>query len=158
MALDRSKIDDVIEMVALWNTDDRISWNDYFMCLAYLTSSRSPCSRLHVGCVLVKNNRVISMGYNGFVTGEEHNSVIRWEPDGKQHEMATIHSEQNAVCYGANTGVSLNNAIAYVTHYPCINCAKILESSGIAQVYYHEDYNNDPLVPVVCSKLNIIKI
>lgn len=157
MALNK-KIDDVISITKQWKTDDRICWNDYFMCLAVLTATRSPCSRLHVGCVLVKNKRVVSMGYNGFVTGEEHHSVIVLGPDGKEHEMATIHAEQNAVCYGANTGVSLNKATAYITHYPCLNCAKILASCGVTQIYYHDDYNNDPLVKIICSKLKITKI
>jgi len=154
------KVTDMIQIIKVWNEqqDNRISWNDYFMSMAYLASARSPCSRLHVGCVLVKNNRVVSVGYNGFVTGEEHRSVIQKGADGKEHEMATMHAEQNAVCYGANTGVSVNNSIAYVTHYPCINCAKVLASSGIIEVYYHEDYNNDPTVQVVCLNLKITKI
>lgn len=153
-----SKILDTISLTHQWNNSERINWNDYFMCLAILTSTRSPCSRLHVGCTLVKNKRVVSMGYNGFLTGEYHNSVIRTDSDGKPHEMATIHAEQNAICYGANTGVSLDGAIAYVTHYPCLNCAKLLLSCGITQVYYHDDYNNDPLVPTICTKLIINKI
>lgn len=160
METQSNKVDSVIEMIKTWDIKDnnRILWNDYFMCMAYLASARSPCSRLHVGCVIVKNNRVISMGYNGFVTGEEHKSVIVKSIDGKEHEMATMHAEQNAVCYGANNGVSVNDAIAYITHYPCLNCAKVLESSGIRKVYYHEDYHNDPLVKEICSHLEIIKI
>ena len=70
----------------------RISWEDYFMQTAQLASVRSPCERLKVGCVLVKNNRLISMGYNGFLGGCEHKSIVR---DG--HEQATIHAEINAI-------------------------------------------------------------
>lgn len=72
--------------------------------------------------------------------------------------MATIHAEQNAICYGANAGISLNEATAYITHYPCLECAKLLTSCGVVQVYYHDDYHNDPLVPIICNKLKIIKI
>lgn len=153
-----AKVNDLIELTQSWKDMARISWNDYFMCLAYLASARSPCARLHVGCILVKNKRVVSMGYNGFVTGEDHNSIIKVDACGKEHEIATIHAEQNSVCYGANTGVSLNEATAYITHYPCINCTKLLASCGITHIYYHEDYNNDPDVMKVCSKLIIEKI
>ena len=58
--------------------EERISWDDYFMKAATLASIRSPCERLKVGCVLVKNNRLISMGYNGFLAGTDHRSIIRW--------------------------------------------------------------------------------
>lgn len=157
MTSSSSKIEDICALAKKWETSERINWDEYFMCLATLTSTRSPCSRLHVGCVLVKDKRVISMGYNGFPTGEDHNSVIRVGEDGKKHEMATIHAEQNAICYGANTGVSLKDATAYVTHYPCLNCAKLLISCGITDVIYCNDYHNDDVIPVVCSKLRLRK-
>jgi dCMP deaminase len=151
-----SKIDDISQVVRNW--DNRPEWNEHFMSLAILTSSRSPCSRLHVGCVLVKDKRIVSMGYNGFLTGEEHKSVVQEDHSGKKHELATIHAEQNAISYGANTGVALKETIAYITHYPCLICAKLLVSCGIKIVYYHEDYNNDPLVPIICTQLQITKI
>lgn len=153
-----NKIDNIQTLVKNWELTERISWNDYFMSLAFLTSCRSSCSRLHVGCVLVKDKRIVSTGYNGFLSEEQHQSIVRIDNDGKEHEMATIHAEQNAICYGANTGVSLNGMTAYITHYPCLNCAKLLISCGIKKIYYHNDYNNDNLVPVICSKLEIIKI
>ena len=105
--------------------EERISWDDYFMKAATLASIRSPCERLKVGCVLVKNNRLISMGYNGFLAGTDHRSIIRWG-----HEQATIHAEINAITDAAKRGVSIDDAVAYITHYPCINCFKALASSG----------------------------
>lgn len=153
-----SKIPDFMNLIKSWETSTRPSWNEFFICHAYLASSRSSCSRLHVGCVLVKNNRIVSEGYNGFITGEKHKSFVSIGSDNKEHEMATVHAEQNAICYGANTGISLGGTIAYITHYPCINCAKILESCGITIVYYHEDYNNDPIIPKVCTRMIIEKI
>jgi len=153
-----NKITDIAQIVQNWSNTDRISWNEYFMSLAILSSSRSPCSRLHVGCILVKDKRVVSMGYNGFLPGEEHKSVIQEDHSGKKHEMATIHAEQNAITYGANAGVSLREASVYITHYPCLNCAKLLVSCGIKDIYYHEDYNNDPLVPIICTHLHITKL
>ena len=121
--------------------DERIDWDTYFMSIAFLIASRSNCDRLHVGCVLVKDTRIISVGYNGFLSKVPHKSYVR---DG--HEMATVHSEQNAISDCARRGVNCADATAYITHYPCINCFKILIASGIKNILYHDDYRNDPLV------------
>jgi len=121
--------------------DERIDWDTYFMSIAFLIASRSNCDRLHVGCVLVKDTRIISVGYNGFLSKVPHKSYVR---DG--HEMATVHSEQNAISDCAKRGVNCADATAYITHYPCINCFKILIASGIKNILYHDDYRNDPLV------------
>jgi len=128
----------------------RPSWNEYFKQLSSLTSSRSSCKRLHVGCVLVNNNRVISQGYNGYLPGCKHEQKMR---DG--HEMATIHAEQNAVSDCAKRGVSCDGATAYITHYPCINCMKILCASGIKKIYYIDDYKNDDLVGYFSKEANV---
>jgi dCMP deaminase len=123
----------------------RPSWDHYFMATAVLLSTRSPCERLHVGCVLVsggaRKHRIIAAGYNGFLPGTPHVSRLR---DG--HEQATVHAEQNAVSDAARRGSPLDGAVAYVTHFPCINCAKIFAAAGIAEVRYRHDYKNDPLV------------
>jgi dCMP deaminase len=151
-------LDHINQIVDEYKTKERVNWNQYFIGIALLTSCRSPCHRLHVGCILVKNNRIISTGYNGWLAGMEHTSVIRTDASGKQHEMATIHAEQNAICYSTNTGISINEATAYITHYPCLNCAKLLAACGIKKIYYHHDYNNDELIPIICRNLEIIKI
>ena len=131
---------------------DRITWQDYFMKVATLASIRSPCERLKVGCVLVKNNRLISMGYNGFLAGTEHRSIIRYG-----HEQATIHAEINAITDAAKRGVSIDGAEAYITHYPCLNCFKALASSGIKKIYYEIDYNNDPMLGELEYGIPIVK-
>lgn len=128
----------------------RPSWNEYFKELASLTSTRSTCHRLQVGCVLIKDNRVISQGYNGFLAGCDHNSVMR---DG--HEMGTIHAEQNAITDCAKRGVSCSAATAYITHYPCIYCMKILCSAGIKKIKYINDYHNDELVDYFAKQANV---
>lgn len=121
--------------------DGRIGWDEYFMSMAVLASSRSSCSRLHVGCVLAKDRRCISMGYNGFLPNVVHQSIIR---DG--HEQATIHAETNAVLDCARRGVCTTGAIAYITHYPCLNCYKMLVGAGISKIYYLYDYHNDDVI------------
>lgn len=135
--------------------NERIDWDTYFMSIAFLISSRSSCDRLHVGCVLVKDTRIISVGYNGFLPKTPHTSFIR---DG--HEIATVHAEQNAISDCAKRGVDCNECTAYVTHYPCINCAKILIASGIKNIIYNNVYNNDPLVEELAklSKITIKKM
>ena len=128
------------------NKKERINWDQYFMSIAILASVRSSCNRLNVGCVLVKNKRVISMGYNGFLPGAKHNSIIK-----NNHEQATVHAEQNAISDAANRGISIDNCIAYITHYPCINCFKILSASGIKKILYLEDYKNDDTIQQIIS-------
>ena len=127
------------------NFPHRPSWDEYFMATAVLISSRSNCERLHVGCVLVaggeRKNRLVAAGYNGFLPGTPHVSRVR-----EGHEQATVHAEQNAVADAARRGSSVEGCIAYVTHFPCINCAKILAAAGIAEIKYRADYLNDPLV------------
>lgn len=139
----RSPVDLIAEAAAQFSS--RPSWDEYFMATAVLLSTRSPCERLHVGCVIVsggaRKNRIVAAGYNGFLPGAPHLSHVR---DG--HEQATVHAEQNAVADAARRGSSVEGCIAYVTHFPCINCAKILASAGIAEVRYRTEYKNDPLV------------
>ena len=132
---------------------DRITWDEYFINVADLASVRSPCNRLKVGCVLAKNNRLISMGYNGFLSGCEHKSIVR---DG--HEQATIHAEINAITDAAKRGASIDDCVAYVTHYPCLNCYKALASSGIKKVYYKIDYKNDPVVEELGYGISLVKL
>lgn len=81
------------------------------------------------------------MGYNGFLPGAPHVSVVR-----DNHEMATVHAEQNAIADAAKRGVSVNGSTAYITHYPCIHCAKLLLAAGITTIVFDEHYHDDPLV------------
>ncbi len=135
----------------LLDNPGRIDWNEYFMSIALLISCRSACERLHVGCVIVnKENNIVSVGYNGFLAGAPHVSRVR-----DNHEQNTIHAEQNSISYAAKCGVSVKGCYAYITHYPCINCAKILIASGISKIYYHNDYKNDEFVNDISKDSNI---
>ena len=144
---------------AISNLPNRPSWDEYFMSTAILIASRSSCERLNVGCVLVSGgehkNRIIAAGYNGFLAGAAHKSCVR---DG--HEQATVHAEQNAISDAARRGVSVNGSTAYITHFPCINCAKILAAAGVKSVKYLHDYHNDSLVFDIFkeSGIEIIKL
>jgi len=140
----------IIEAAKQINDSPPMDWNHYFMSIAFLASMRSPCKRLRVGSVIVKDHRIISMGYNGFITGASHTSRIR-----DNHEQAIIHSEINAICDCARRGATLQDAVIYITHYPCINCFRALASCGIKHIYYYLDYNNDSLVPHIADDANI---
>ena len=119
----------------------RPTWDEYFKKIVLATRERSACERLQVGCLLVKDNRIVSQGYNGFLPGCPHISKVR-----NNHEQATVHAEQNALCDCAKRGVSCMDATVYVTHYPCINCMKILTASQVKEIVYINDYHNDELV------------
>lgn len=129
---------------------ERPSWNEYFKEIVLATLKRSPCERLKVGCLLVLDNRIISQGYNGFLPGCPHNSIVR-----NNHEQATVHAEQNAICDCAKRGVSCNGAVAYISHYPCLICARLLLASGINKIFYVNDYKNDVLVEIFCRQKNV---
>lgn len=147
-----SLVDALAEVLEAW--PERPSWDEYFMATAMLIASRSACGRLHVGCVLVSGgehrNRIVAAGYNGFLPGCAHESRLR---DG--HEQGTVHAEQNAIADAARRGVSVAGATAYISHFPCASCAKVLAAAGIRAVKYHFDYDNDPLVPDLLADAGI---
>ena len=128
----------------------RPTWDDYFKKIVLATRERSACERLQVGCLLVKDNRIVSQGYNGFLPGCPHISKVR-----NNHEQATVHAEQNAICDCAKRGVSCFNATAYVTHYPCIICCRLLLAAGIKKIKYIKDYKNDELVKYFCEQADV---
>ena len=116
---------------------ERPSLDQYYKNIVNLTAERSVCPRLQVGCLLIKDNRIISQGYNGYLSGCPHDPIIK---DG--HNIGTIHAEQNAIVDCAKRGVSSNLCTAFITHYPCFNCFKLLIASGINEIKYCNDYNN----------------
>ena len=128
----------------------RPTWDEYFKKIVLATRERSACERLQVGCLLVKDNRIVSQGYNGFLPGCPHISKVR-----NNHEQATVHAEQNALCDCAKRGVSCMDATVYVTHYPCIICCRLLLASGIKEIKYINDYKNDELVSYFCDQANV---
>ena len=129
---------------------DRPSWDEYFKDLVKLTSTRSSCEKLHVGCLFVKDNRLIAQGYNGYIAGCEHKMIVK-----DNHNIGTIHAEQNAITDCAKRGVSSDKCTAYITHYPCYNCMKLLTSCGICEIKYINDYKNDVLVDDLAKQVNI---
>lgn len=130
-------------LIETLKTLPRASWDEYFISTAFLLATRSPSSKLRVGAVITENNRIIAAGYNGFFSGSKTDTPIH--RDG--HEMNTIHAEQNAITDAAKRGVSTKDTTIYITHYPCIHCAKIIIAAGIKHIKYYDDYKNDSLIP-----------
>lgn len=131
-------------------TSNRPSWDEYFKEMVSVTAKRSSCERLNVGCILVKDNRIIAQGYNGFLPGCPHKSIVR-----DNHELATVHAEQNTIADCAKRTISCDGATAFITHYPCLNCTKILLAAGIKEIKYINDYKNDNLVWILTNQSNI---
>ena len=140
----------ICEITKQNNNNERLNWDEYFMSIALLASCRSPCERLHVGSVIVKNKRIVSMGYNGFISGAEHKSRVK-----DNHEQSIIHSEINAITDCAKRGASLEGSNIYITHYPCINCFRSIAACGIKEIYYLHDYKNDSIINDLANDSNI---
>jgi dCMP deaminase len=126
--------------------DDRISWDEYFMAMARLASERSTCIRRKIGAVIVKDNRVVSTGYNGAPKGVSHcidSECLRDKLEiksGTQQEICkAVHAEQNAIIQAAYKGDSTKDGILYTTTSPCSICAKIIINAGIKRVVIGKD-------------------
>jgi len=108
----------------------------------------SHARRLHVGAVIVKDDTVISYGYNGMPAGWDNNceEEIKW-PNGDIKFLTTkpevLHAESNAIAKLARSNNSGLGADLFVTHSPCLDCAKLIYQSGIRRVYFGENYRDD---------------
>lgn len=123
-------------------TTPRPSWDEYFLDIAFVISSRSTCNRAHVGAVLVRDRRILCTGYNGAPAGLPHcDDVGHLIIDG--HCVRTLHAEQNALIQAALHGISTANSTAYVTHQPCLTCAKLLINAGVRRVVYAGNYPDE---------------
>ncbi len=146
--------------------NNRPSWQKYFIDMAYLVSTRSTCLRRKVGAVIVKNNQVISTGYNGAPKSVPHCSItgcLRQQmnvPSGQRHELCRgVHAEQNAIVQAAVNGTSIQNAELYCTTQPCIICAKMIINSEIKRVFVAESYNDEMSLEMLTqANVELIKV
>ena len=129
----------------------RPSWDEYFMQMAELTAQRSTCLRRHVGAVIVQDKHVVATGYNGAPKGvahcEELGGCLREKmgiPSGERHELCrALHAEQNAIIQAATLAQSIEGASIYITHQPCIICAKMIINAGIKRIVVKEGYPDE---------------
>ncbi|WP_086347733.1 ComE operon protein 2 [Candidatus Enterococcus clewellii] len=132
-------------------TLERIPWDQYFMAQSVLLALRSTCTRLEVGATIVRDKRIIAGGYNGSVSGDVHCiDEDCYVVDG--HCVRTIHAEMNAVLQCAKFGIPTDGAEIYVTHFPCLQCTKMILQAGIKKIHYLKDYRNDPYAVELISK------
>ena len=129
---------------------ERPDWDEYFLQLADLVATRSTCLRRQVGAVLVKNERIISTGYNGAPRGLEHCldiGCLREEqgiPSGHRYELCRgVHAEQNALINAAYYGISTSEAVIYCTNQPCIICARMIINAGIIKIVHRGNFDDD---------------
>ncbi len=104
---------------------------------AKLFARRSSCLKKQVGCVIVKDKRIIATGYNGVLPGMAPSTGL--DDDGKTH---TIHAEMNAIAFAAKNGIKLEGSTIYCTLSPCEKCAEAIIQSGINSVFYSESYRD----------------
>lgn len=124
-----------------------------FMDIAERTSTESSCISKKVGCVIVKDKRIISMGYNGtpsdYINCDEHFKDKQWMVQDnlwRQHhhrwsDIHEIHAEMNAIMFAAKNGIPIDGATLYCTLFPCQHCLKNLLQCGIKKVIYRDEYD-----------------
>ena len=160
------------------------SWHKTFVNITKEISTHSTCCRKKLGAILVKDKRIISIGYNGVASGQQHcedyffnyfsnnnvNSLVfrEWiktkefyKLHGEFSNENEIHAETNCIGYAAKEGIKTEKCIMFVSLSPCMSCAKLIVAAGIKAVYYIEKYDRDPLgidflekVGIECEKIN----
>jgi len=119
-----------------------------YMKTAEVFAECSTAKRLHVGAIIVKDERIISIGYNGTPSGWDNNceDELKW-PNGEIKFLTTksevLHAETNAIAKLAKFDGSGSGSVLFVTHAPCLDCAKLVFQSGISSVYYRNSYRNN---------------
>lgn len=125
----------------LMKFDERKTWDEYFLDIAHLVSTRSKDPSTKVGAVIVRDRIILSTGYNGFPSGVNDNIPERYERPEKY--LWTIHAEENAILNAVKVGMNTSNSTIYVTPLsPCSNCALAISQAGIKEVVYRKMVNN----------------
>ncbi|MFC1953880.1 cytidine/deoxycytidylate deaminase family protein [Chloroflexota bacterium] len=135
-------------MIKSGRTNERPSWDDYFLELANAASSRATCDRGKSGCVIVRDKQVLATGYVGSPAGLPHcddvghliKKVIQENGEISKHCVRTVHNEQNAICQAAKGGISIEGATIYTKMTPCRTCAMLLINCGIKRVVCERKY------------------
>jgi len=129
---------------------NRPSWDEYFLAIMLVVRTRSTC-RGQAGAVIVKENRILSTGYAGSISGLPHcdeaghmlKKTVHEDGTSTEHCLRTVHAELNAILNAAKHGVSLEGATAYVSMTPCIHCTKAIIQAGIVRVVAQQRYQAD---------------
>lgn len=143
--------------------DKRPDWDEYFMRIAEVVASRSNCSRRQVAAVIVKDQRIISTGYNGTPRGVK-NCFEGGCPRAQSNSTSgndlgngiCNHAEENAIVQAAYHGISVKDSTLYCTLSPCLLCAKMIINAGISEVVYETEYSFTPQTAQLLNSVNII--
>lgn len=119
---------------------------EFFVSVLKQLSMESKCVSRQVGCLIVKDGRIISTGYNGTISGAANcNTIFSSDFNRDEHHtwslLNEIHAEQNAIAVAAKYGISLNNCVCYTSMQPCNTCLLLLAQSGIKEIIYVEPYD-----------------
>ena len=117
----------------------RPTQDEYGMMLAHTTALRATCPRASVGAVLMRDGRLLASGYNGAPRGLQHGTQVGCLII-DNHCQRAVHAEANAIIQAALHGVSTQGSTAYITHFPCLTCAKMLINAGVIRIVYASDY------------------
>jgi len=128
---------------ALYGQGMKSKFKKYYMDVAELTSHLSVAERLQVGAVIVKDGKILASGYNGTPSGWDNKCEIENEDGSLSTKKEVIHAEMNAIAKLARSTESGEGAVMFVTHAPCIECAKLIFQSGISRVYYKNKYRSE---------------
>lgn len=139
-----------------------ISWDEYFMAIAMLSSMRSKDPNTQVGaCIVDKNNRILSIGYNGTPNGYDDNN-FPWDREGNPLDtkyLYVVHAERNAILNYRGSRKDLEGAKLYVDLFPCNECAKEIIQSGIKEIVYLRDkYSTSDEVIASKKMLDMCKV
>ncbi len=139
----------------------RPTWDQYFIEITHLVSTRSTCMRRKVGALLVKDRNILATGYNGAPSGIRHCEEVGClreqmnVPSGERHELCRgLHAEQNAIIQAARHGINIEGSTLYCTTMPCIICTKMLINAGIRRIVYNEGYS-DQLASQMLEEVDI---
>ena len=121
----------------------KLKYTQAHMRAAHLYAELSTARRLKVGALIVKDDRIISIGYNGMPAGWDNNCELELEDGTIKTKPEVLHAETNAIAKLARSSESGLDATLFVTHSPCLDCAKLIYQSGIKHVYYAINYRDD---------------
>lgn len=139
-------------------TNERASWDEYFMGIARQVATRATCDRKHVGAVIVRDRTILSTGYNGSIRGLEHCDEVGHMMEAG-HCVRTIHAEANAIIQAAKNGVAIANADIYITASPCWQCFKMIANAGIKRIFFGEFYRDERIYEVAkVLKIELIEL
>lgn len=121
--------------------DERIDRDTMYLEMCYIMSQRGGCLRAFVACIITRDNRILSSGYNGPPKGQEpcNKTNCNLEESCKR----AVHAETNAIAFAAKNGIILNGATLYCIYAPCLSCAQLIVPTGITRVVYDKEYRSE---------------